>query len=385
MDVVTQAIFGAAAGQSVAGRRLPRSAWVIGALAGYLPDADIFIRFENDSLSTWLIHRHFTHGFGFWPIGAALVMIVWGLVVLASRRSKAVDRERGELRQAGWWGMGFAAALAGIMTHGVLDACTSFGTMMWWPVSFERVSWDLVAIIDPLVSLPMLGLVIASVVMGSKRGREGRLDERKDRKRFELDVRSVAIASLVWAVVYIGGLGLIQRERAMEAQRRIAEAGGDSIERGRVLMAPLQNYVFRSVYLSQGLVKSDLIRVPWWPWGEAKYIPAEHPKTLLLDERAIEGLNLPEEVMRDARRFSAFTQEWGVLHPEVPMAIADARYGLGTRSMASLWYLDLQPQRSSPGTQETTRLVREMGRIDRQRDELIGILLGHDPRLIALP
>jgi inner membrane protein len=392
MDVVTQAIFGAAAGQAVAGRRLPRSAWLIGAMAGYLPDADIFIRFENDTLSTWLIHRHFTHGIGFWPIGAVLVMVVWAACVLMWQRGRAMQQagaggQAGDLRRRGWWGMGLAAAMAGIMTHGVLDACTSFGTMIYWPISDARVSWDLVAIIDPLVSLPMLALVIASVVLGW-RGRVNRaVSEAAAHSRGVryAGVRRIAVAALVWAGMYIGGFASLQKARAIEVQRQMAQQRGDMIERGRVLMAPLQNYVFRSVYVSGGYVVADMIRVPWWPGGMVQVLRANHPKTKLIDDREIEAMQIDDAVKRDARRFAAFTQGYAVMHPEVSMALADARYGLGVESMASLWYLDLQPSRSDAATMEVTRLVREMGRINRQRDELIGILLGRDRRLELLP
>jgi inner membrane protein len=383
MDVVTQAIFGAAAGHALAGRKLPRSAWLIGAVAGYLPDADIFITFPNDTLSTWLIHRHFTHGVGFWPMGAMMVMILAVVCVFIATKARSSAKPPA-LRwndARGFWLPGLIAAMGGIMTHGVLDSCTSFGTMMWWPVSYQRVSWDLVAIIDPLVSFPMLAMIIWSVVCGWNLAKR----QANAPAGWYRGVRRWSVVSLVWAAIYIGGLGYIQRERALAIQQRIAASRGDVVERGRVLMAPLQNYVFRSIYLSDGKVKSDMIRVPWWPFGSASFIAADHSEARLIQVSDVEKLDLSPAVVRDASRFITFTQDWAVWHPEIPKALADARYGLGTQSMASLWYLDLQPARSNPATTEITRLVQEMSRVNRQRDELIGILLGRDARLETIP
>ena len=37
----------------------------------------------------------------------------------------------------------------GILTHGFLDACTSYGTSLFWPFSSTRVSWNVISIVDP--------------------------------------------------------------------------------------------------------------------------------------------------------------------------------------------------------------------------------------------
>ena len=58
-------------------------------------------------------------------------------------------------------------AIMGTLSHGLLDACTSYGTRLYWPFSQYRESWDLISIIDPLFTLPMLALLIAAFICAS--------------------------------------------------------------------------------------------------------------------------------------------------------------------------------------------------------------------------
>ena len=38
----------------------------------------------------------------------------------------------------------------GYFSHGLLDACTSYGTVLFWPLSNQRVGLNIISIIDPL-------------------------------------------------------------------------------------------------------------------------------------------------------------------------------------------------------------------------------------------
>jgi inner membrane protein len=46
-----------------------------------------------------------------------------------------------------------AATTVGYATHALLDAFTSYGTMLWWPFADTRVAWNTIAIIDPIYPL----------------------------------------------------------------------------------------------------------------------------------------------------------------------------------------------------------------------------------------
>ena len=68
------------------------------------------------------------------------------------------------------WQLTLAAALIGFTTHGLLDAFTSYGTLLFWPFSDKRISWDIISIIDPLITIPLLLGVIWTCVFNDKRG-----------------------------------------------------------------------------------------------------------------------------------------------------------------------------------------------------------------------
>ena len=93
---------------------------VVGAL---LPDADAVIRSSADPLLYAEFHRHFTHSLALIPVGGLVASLPW-LMRRAPR---------------GQWRAYLAAATAGYATHGVLDASTSYGTLLLWPFSTVRV------------------------------------------------------------------------------------------------------------------------------------------------------------------------------------------------------------------------------------------------------
>jgi inner membrane protein len=147
MDPITQGALGGAAAQALFYRRVsPAITWA-GILGGMAPDLDIFIRSQADPLLFMVYHRSFTHSLSFIPFGGALVgLLLW---LLLGRRHSLRDL--------------VLAAIAGFATHGLLDACTTYGTLLYWPFSHQRVSWDVISIIDPIyTAILIIGVVCAS-------------------------------------------------------------------------------------------------------------------------------------------------------------------------------------------------------------------------------
>ncbi|KAB2837983.1 metal-dependent hydrolase, partial [bacterium] len=133
MDPLTQGLLGGVAAQAVLRKRVTPAVTVAGILGGMAPDLDVFIRSQANPLLMYEYHRHFTHSLAFIPVGGALVgFLLWLLL----RRKPPLATM-------------LIAAIAGFATHGLLDACTSYGTMLYWPFSRERVAWDNIFIIDP--------------------------------------------------------------------------------------------------------------------------------------------------------------------------------------------------------------------------------------------
>ncbi len=123
MDPISQASLGASLSQSFARDKSKQfSALLIGALAGMAPDLDMFIRSAEDPLLFLEFHRQFTHSLIFIPVGAFLCSLVF------------YPFFRKKLSFAQIYLFSFLA----YATHGMLDACTSYGTQLFWPFSNDE-------------------------------------------------------------------------------------------------------------------------------------------------------------------------------------------------------------------------------------------------------
>ncbi|HMB72519.1 MAG TPA: metal-dependent hydrolase, partial [Gammaproteobacteria bacterium] len=133
MDPISQGALGAACGQCTARRSRVVPATIAGCISGMAADADVVIRSASDPLLFLEFHRHFTHSLAFIPAGAIVcaAALHWFL------------RNRLTFRQT------FLACLAGYASHGLLDACTAYGTLLLWPFSNARIAWNTVSVIDP--------------------------------------------------------------------------------------------------------------------------------------------------------------------------------------------------------------------------------------------
>jgi inner membrane protein len=145
MDSITQAALGGALGGAVLGRRFGRGAVIAGALLGTLPDMDVLIDY-GDAVANFSQHRGFSH---------SLLILVPLAVVLAA----LLSRWRREVSFRRW--LLFTGAI--LITHPLLDAFTTYGTQLLWPLG-PPVAWHSIFIIDPLYTLPLLLAVIIALV-----------------------------------------------------------------------------------------------------------------------------------------------------------------------------------------------------------------------------
>ena len=148
MDPLSQGAFGAIFAQTIANKKKLLVGSIFGCIAGLAPDLDIFIRSSTDPLLKLEFHRQFTHALVFIPIGALLVTLF--LRVLFKNHLS--------------WTETYFFCLLGYATHGLLDACTSYGTQLLWPFSDVRISWNNISVIDPLLTIPVITFVITTLV-----------------------------------------------------------------------------------------------------------------------------------------------------------------------------------------------------------------------------
>lgn len=339
MDPVTQGLLGAAAAQALFAERLGRHAWLAGALGGVLPDADVFIRSDADPLLAIEYHRSFTHALAFIPIGGAVASLPW----LVQKRYQ--DRAR----------LLVGASVVGYATHGLLDACTTYGTQLLWPFSSARVAWNCISIVDPVFTL----ILLVGVVWAARVRR-----------------RAPAVVALGLCLAYLG-LGVLQRERAQAAQDRIAAAREHVAARQAVFPTIGNLLVWRSLYEAEGRLHADRIRVPWF--GAPRWTPGTDVAKVTFGELRAEA-RADARIVRDFRRFHWFSSGWIARAPDNPEVIGDARYSLRTDAFEPIWGV-----RFDPGAPLPTDWVDRTG--DRELDlgALWREIAGRDPAYRPLP
>ncbi len=301
MDPISQGALGAAAPQAVLGSGKLRAYAFLGCLAGMAPDLDVFIGSSTDPLLFLEYHRQFTHALVFIPVGAALVAVLSHGVVRHTLRPRET----------------YLACLLGYATHGLLDGCTAYGTQLFWPFSDYRVGWNNVSIIDPLFTLPLLGLGILAATLRR---------------------RAFAVAGLIWALGYLL-LGVVQHQRAETAGEQLAAARGHQPHRLSASPGLGSLLVWRVVYEHDGHYYVDAVRT-----GAAVSIcpGASIPRLDL--RRNFPWLDSGSQQGRDVKRFSWFADGYLAVDPRVPDRIIDVGYSFVPNSIDMLWGIDLDPK-----------------------------------------
>jgi membrane-bound metal-dependent hydrolase YbcI (DUF457 family) len=188
MDPITHGITGALLGKGMFSDRQGRIATFAATLGAVFPDVDIVAEtISHDPLAIVKYHRGITHSFLALPFFAAL--LAWLTRYVARRRGISAPS----------WPMLTMIYGVGIASHILLDGTTSFGTRMLTPLSQKRVAWDLMFIIDfVLSSCVLLPQVVAWVYNGS--------DPALARRRAgSMWVLFSAAALGVWAIALVAG------------------------------------------------------------------------------------------------------------------------------------------------------------------------------------
>lgn len=321
MDPVSHIVLGASLGYAAFSRRLGRTAAAAGGLAAFVPDADIFIRSATDPLIAIEYHRGFTHSFAFAPVGAAIVAALW----LASPAWRYGTR----------WRLLWACSLLAYLSHILLDAATSYGTRLLWPFSDHRTGWDLISVIDPPFTLVLLAGLTWTLV----------------RQR----VRPAGIA-LAFAATYLAAGG-VQHGRATSAQAALAHSRGHKPERGEVMPTLGNNIIWRALYVHDGKIYSDRIRVGWFSPAtvrEGWSLPLVRETELTPEEKA-------RNERRSFQRFAWFSEHWVARSPRDAAVLADMRYTLSAEAFDPIWGIRF----TAPG------MPNEVDWVNRSRDRQV--------------
>ena len=193
MDSFTQIVLGAAVGEAVLGKKAGNKAMLYGAIAGTIPDLDIFAEYFTDTVTTIELHRGFSHSIVF----SVLFAPVFGCLI-----------SRIENRGAAHWKDWSWLMFWGLFTHPILDSFTTWGTQLFWPLDI-RLAFKSIFVIDPLYTLPFLIFLI--LAMRSKRG------SKKRRKYNNLGL----IISSAYLLLSLGlkSVSFIKFQNALEEQQ----------------------------------------------------------------------------------------------------------------------------------------------------------------------
>jgi inner membrane protein len=303
MDPLTQASLGAAVAVAVSPRRHARSALLLGALAGAAPDLDVLIRSSADPLLGVQYHRHFSHGMLTAPvIGLCVAALFKWLFARSAPPLAACARY----------------AVLGALTHGLLDACTSYGTLLYWPFSMHRESWDLISVIDPLFTLPLVGLTVCALIWRQPR---------------------CAQVALLFCALYLGFCG-VQHARASQAAEQLAAARGHHPERYSIRPSFGNSLLWRMIYRAEGRYYVDAVWI--LPGAEPRLYPGCSVAPFEPSDAA--ALVAADSVLgRDIERFRFFSQGYVSVHSSDPQVLGDVRYALWPDSVRPLWGIRINP------------------------------------------
>jgi inner membrane protein len=297
MDPLSQGVLGAIASQNIAKKKQFGVATLLGIIAAMSPDLDVFVRSETDPLLFLEYHRQFTHSLIFIPIGGLICAL---LLHWIARR----------------WALTFRQTVtyttAGYATHALLDACTSYGTQLFWPFSDTRVAWSNISIVDPLFTLPLLFLILFAAI----------------KKR-----PNVARVAAAWMLIYLS-FGYIQKERAETAGWELANYRGHSPSRLEAKPGFANLLLWKVIYEADNQFYVDGIRTGL----STKVYPGDSIAKLDV-KKDFPWLSSSSQQAQDIKRFKWFSDGFIAVHPENPDRVIDVRYSMLPNEIDALWMI----------------------------------------------
>jgi len=340
MDPFSQALLGAATAQTFFTKKLGKKALPIGILGGLAADFDVvFSFFIKDPLTVLSLHRHFTHSFFFIPLGALFCFLI--LMLIPSFRSE----NKKDI---------YLCSLLAYATHAPLDLMTSYGTLIFWPLTNERFGLDFISIIDPIYTFPLFIGVLFTFIFKTKKPAQW---------------------ALIFSLVYLC-FGFYQKNQALKIQKKLAQDRGHQIIQSKVIPSLGNLVLWRSVYeTSQN-------------WGSEFYVdsirsPLFKPISIRtggsLKKFSLHDIpsSLPEPQKKAVQTVLWFSDGYlGIENADDPQntRFIDVRYSPLPWSLKPLWYLKLNHSFIT-GSKESAYLwiqSRDFSGLKEFRDEVFG-------------
>ena len=302
MDPLTQGTIGAVLPQALSKKNLGVVA-LLGFLSGMAPDLDIFIRSSTDPLLSLEYHRQFTHSLVFIPFGGLIYALF--LFVVFKKISPFNFKKT------------WLYCTLGYGTHGLIDACTSYGTLLFWPFSDIRIAWNNISIIDPLFTIPLI-LLIALATIKKK--------------------NVYSKIALGWAIIYLM-LGVYLHNIAINVGKEIAEQRGHIVTRIKAKPSFGNLILWKTIYETDNKFYVDATNLLF-----NKIIPGESIKKLNQEED-FPWLKEESQQYKDVERFKWFSNDFLAVNPQNKNQIIDIRYSGIPNEIGGLWGVQLNPNK----------------------------------------
>jgi len=274
-----------------------------------LADLDYFIHIPSDPLFNIEIHRQFSHSIFFIPLGALIAAVVLWWLVRKQLSFKAL----------------YLFSFAGYATAGVMDAFTSYGTQLLWPFVDTRLAWNLVSVVDPVLTLGLAALVGLAVYYRKK---------------------PLLVMAWGWLLLILA-LGMVQKHRSHSAL--LDWVAQQQHHPQAVVVKPTigNQLLWRGNYIHDGRVFTNAIRAGLF--SPIRIYAGESAPLVNITEEF--GEYQGTTLFKDLQRFERLAAGYVVRHPEKPHIIGDGRYAMLPTSMVPLWGVAVdtaQPDRHLP-------------------------------------
>ena len=329
MDPISQGTFGGVFSQFFSSKKKITVATVIGIISGLAPDLDVFIKSSYDPLLSLEYHRQFTHSFIFIPFGALIVTLFTYYFV-----KKYVT-----------FFENYIFAFVGYSTHALLDACTSYGTQLFWPFSNYRFAWNSISIIDPLLTIPILILMILAIIL---------------KKKF------LNIIGLIWIFLYLG-FGFFQSSVALKEAKNLAKYRNHDFKKITVKPSLGNLFLWKIVYLYEGKYYVDSVNLI----GQTKFCFGETIDKLDTNVH-YKKLNKQSKQFKDILRFSWFSQDYLAYDKDKDLII-DVRYSAIPNEAEGLWGIKIN---SDPNYKDHVKWVVNRGNFFEKGPKFKAMLFG---------
>ena len=301
MDPLSQGIVGSVAAQQKSSKEKILLITIIGFLSGMAPDLDVFIRSSHDPLLAIEFHRQFTHSLIFIPFGG-FICGTFFYHVLTKRKGMSIKET-------------YLYCTLAYASHGILDACTSYGTQLFWPFNDFRVAWNTISIVDPIFTITLFTLVFLSIF-----------------RRKTIFTR----IALIWVITYMS-IGLIQHNRAEKVGLLNADSRGHIPARIEVKPSLANLLVWKVIYEADEKYYVDAVKVGF----NTKVITGASIDKLNV-RNSFPWLDLDSQQSKDIDRFSWFSGGYLAISKNNPNRIIDIRYSMLPNEIHGLWGIEIQ-------------------------------------------